>query len=94
MANFQKNNKVNTLEGNLTNNRIKWSESILKINKENPKEGNEHESKRKTPKRETKIKMGTYQERCHKGGKTWEEIKELWQDRYRWRLACMIMHIK
>jgi hypothetical protein len=37
----------------------------------NSKEGFEHESKRKTAKRETKIKMGTKgEERCHTKGRT------------------------
>jgi hypothetical protein len=47
-----------------------------------PIDGSEHESKRKMPKRKTKMKMGvTDSEVCHTKGRTWEETEEeLWED--------------
>jgi hypothetical protein len=47
---------INALEGKLTNNIIRWYEIVLKRNRRESQKGSEHERKRKTHKRETKIK--------------------------------------
>jgi hypothetical protein len=49
----------------------------------NSKEGFEHESKSKIPKRETEIKMGKNTGKCYTDGRTQEDNKqvELWGDR-------------
>jgi hypothetical protein len=63
------------LEDKPISNAIKWHGDSLRISKEGiPKRGSEHESK--TPKRETNIKMGTRQKRCHTEGR---------KKRQRWR---------
>jgi hypothetical protein len=48
------NSKKNTVEGKLTNNRIRGYER-----RENPIQCSEHESKTKMPEMETRMKMGT-----------------------------------
>jgi hypothetical protein len=52
----------------LEDNKIRRYGHVLRT--KNPGEGLEYENKRKLPKRETKIKMGTTaQKRCHKEGR-------------------------
>lgn len=44
--------------------------------RENPREGSEHENKQKMPKRKTKIRMGTTGYGRYAEGSTWEETEE------------------
>jgi hypothetical protein len=53
------------LEGKLTNIIIRWYGYILRMNREDPKGGFQHESKRKMPKRKTEIKVAKGKERCY-----------------------------
>lgn len=48
--------EINTSEGKLTHNSIRWYEHVLRIIEESFKEGLEHKSERRMSKRRTRIK--------------------------------------